>query len=479
MNPGIARSTGKRSGTSLRTTFILPLLFIAVASQPSLVMAQSAGRFIGTGNMTTARSEHTATLLADGRVLLAGGSGAGDSELSSAELYDPSSATFTATGSMAAARRMHTATLLPNGQVLIVGGIGAGGSALSSAELYDPSSGTFTATGNMTNARGWHTAILLANRSVLIVGGYGKYPTVAGAELYDPVTGTFAVTGAYLGSGACDFCPPAILLADGRVLFAGQYPAQLYDPATGSFSLTGTMIYGCDDAATLLTNGKVLFAGGEGDECGRSSSAELYDPVTGQFASTGNMAWRRSWHTLTLLPSGMVLAAGGETDSCNGNFCMFAGSVASAELYNPSTGAFVPTGGMAAPRETHTATLLKDGSVLMAGGLSYGGINLFSGGISSAELYVPPAPVWQQQAITAMKTAAGSDSLNFWQWAWYWQNVPPFAGAPSGFGVAGSISPGLMAQIIAAGGGDPLLNVSAEWWVPYYLQAICAGCWDY
>ena len=428
--------------------------------------------------MTTARSEHTATLIADGRVLLAGGYGAGNSELSSAELYDPSSATFTATGRMTAGRRMHTATLLPNGQVLIVGGIGAGGSALSSAELYDPASGTFTATGNLTNARGGHTAILLANRSVLIVGGYGNYPTVAGAELYDPVTGTFAATGAYLGSGACDFCPPATLLADGRVLFAGQHPAQLYDPATGAFSITGTMIYGCDDAATLLTNGKVLFAGGEGDECGRSSSAELYDPATGMFASTGNMAWRRSWHTLTLMPGGMVLAAGGETDSCSGNFCMFAGSVASAELYEPSTGAFIPTGSMTAPRETHTATLLKNGSVLIAGGVSYGGIGLFFGGISSAELYFPLAPVWQK-AATAMKTAAGTDSLNFWQWAWYWQYLPAFDGAPAVFGVGGSISPGLTAQIIAAGGGDPLLNVSAQRWVMYYLQAICAGCWDY
>jgi hypothetical protein len=410
--------------------------------------------------------------------LLAGG-GQDPGLLASAELYDASTGTFTATGSMTAARRMHTATLLPNGQVLIVGGIGAGGSALSSAELYDPFSGTFTATGNMTNARGGHTAILLANRSVLIVGGYGNYPTVAGAELYDPVTGTFAATGAYLGSGACDFCPPATLLADGRVLFAGQYPAQLYDPATSAFSLTGKMIYSCDDAATPLANGKVLFAGGEGDACGRSSSAELYDPATGMFASTGNMAVRRSWHTLTLLPGGMVLAAGGETDSCSGNFCMFAGSVASAELYDPSTGVFVPTGGMTTPRETHTATLLKDGSVLIAGGVSYGGIGLFFGGMSSAELYFPPAPVWQQQAITAMKTAAGTDSLNFWQWAWYWQYLPAFDGAPAGFGVAGSISPGLMGQIIAAGGGDPLINVSAEWWVPYYLQAICAGCWDY
>jgi len=306
-----------------------------------------------------------------------------------------------------------------------------------SAILTAQSRGTFTRTGPMSiNPISGHSATLLNTGQVLIAGGLGQYRA-----------------------------------------------AQLYDPATGAFSLTGMMVYSCDDAATLLANGKVLFAGGEGDECGRSSSAELYDPATAMFASTGNMAVRRSWHTLTLLPGGMVLAAGGETDSCSGNGCMFAGSVASAELYDASRGVFVPTGGMTTARETHTATLLRDGNVLMAGGVSYGGIGLFFGGISSAELYIPSAPVWQQQAISAMKTAAGTDSLNFWQWAWYWQYLPAFDGAPAGFGVAGSISPSLMAQIIAAGGGDPLLdpllNVSAEWWVPYYLQAICAGCWDY
>jgi hypothetical protein len=131
----------------------------------------------------------------------------------------------------------------------------------------------------------------------------------------------------------------------------------------------------------------VLFAGGE--DFGRSSAAELYDATTGAFASTGSMAWRRVWHTLSLLPNGMALAAGGETDSCAGNFCSFAGSVASAELYDPSAGTFHATGNMAAPRETHTATLLPDGRVLIAGGVSYGGIGIFGGSLATAELYAP------------------------------------------------------------------------------------------
>jgi hypothetical protein len=146
--------------------------------------------------------------------------------------------------------------------------------------------------------------------------------------------------------------------------------------------------------AALLTNGKVLFAGGE--DLGRLAIAELYDPRTHTFAATDSMAWRRVWHSLTLLPSGMVLAAGGETDSCSGNSCFFAGSLRTAELYDPSTMTFSRTADMLDIREVHTATLLTDGRVLIAGGVSYGGIGIYGGSMASAELYTPdvlvPAP---------------------------------------------------------------------------------------
>jgi hypothetical protein len=183
------------------------------------------------------------------------------------------------------------------------------------------------------------------------------------------------------------------LLPNGTVLFPGQYPAQVYDPISNAFT-AGGMTISDHSSAALLKNGKVLFAGGE--DIGRSARAELYEPAIATFASTGNMAWRRVWHTLTLLPDGMALTTGGETDSCSGSFCSFAGTVASAELYDPSAGTFLATGNMAAARETHTATLLKDGRVLIAGGVSYGGIGLFSGTSASAEVYNPavlvPAP---------------------------------------------------------------------------------------
>jgi hypothetical protein len=233
------------------------------------------------------------------------------------------------------------------------------------------------------------------NGKVLIVGGYGtaSYPTVANAEIYDPVSEKFTAAGLYVGRGGCDFCAPAILLADGKVLFSGQYPAQLYDPVTDSFSPSGMMISD-QSAATLLTNGTVLFAGGEG--LGRLSGAELYDPETHTFASTGSMAWRRVGHTLSLLPNGMVLAVGGETETCTAIGCGFAGTVTSAELYDPSARVFLTTGDMAASREIQTATLLNDGKVLITGGVSYGGIGIFGGSLASAELYTPdvlvPAP---------------------------------------------------------------------------------------
>lgn len=375
---------------------ILCLLIVGVSGSATTATAQSSGAFTLTGKLTTARSFHTATLLPDGKVLVAGGTQTtASSTTASAELYDPASGTFRSTGDMTTHRRGHTSTLLPDGNVLIAGGYLVAGPALASAELYDPSTGTFTATGDMITARGGHTAILLPNGKVLIVGGYGTatYPDIAAAELYDPASRKFTTAGAYVGRGGCDFCAPAILLADGKVLFPGQYPAQLYDPVTDTFSPSG-MTISDPSAATLLTNGKVLFAGGE--SLGRSSSAELYDPQTHTFASTASMAWRRVWHTLTLLPNGMALAAGGETDTCTGNSCWFAGSVASAELYDPSARVFLATGDMAADRELHTATLLKDGRVLFTGGVSYGGIGIYRGSLASAELYTPdvlvPAP---------------------------------------------------------------------------------------
>jgi hypothetical protein len=392
--------TSKTMRPSLRSVLVLPLLLMSAAGHASMVMAQATDTFTATGNLMTARSQHTATLLHDGKVLIAGGESSTtlvanpESPLASAELYDPSTGTFTATGNMIIPRRLHAATLLPDGKVLLTGGYGSrnapGSGRLSNAELYDPSTGTFAATGNMLTPQGWHTGTLLSNGKVLITGGFTMWPMLAKAEIYDAVTGTFAATGSYAGTrGVCDFCPPSTLLADGKVLFAGTVPAQIYDAVTGAFSLTGVMRDPDRSTATLLMNGTVLFTGGE--SIGRLASAELYDPVRGTFISAPDMAWRRVWHTTTLMPDGTALIVGGESDECSGNSCVFSGSTDSAELFDPARNTFVSAGNMTVRRSVHTATLLNDGRVLIAGGVSYGGIGKFFGSLSTVELYQPPS----------------------------------------------------------------------------------------
>ena len=295
---------------------------------------------------------------------------------------------FIPTGSMTVARADHTATLMPSGMVLIAGGSGSG-TILASAELYDPADGTFTATGSMTEGRFSHTATLLPNGKVLVAGG--GY-AITGAELYDPSAGTFTPTGSMTVARECH---TATLLPSGKVLVAGGTSvdsarsyvsvasAELYDPTAGTFTPTGSMTMTRSfHTATLLPNGKVLVAGGESYDLTSGNvddlaSAELYDPSTGTFAATGSMAEGKYNHTATLLSNGNVFIAGGYDDR--------------AEVYNPSAGTFTATGSMAEWRDDHTATLLPSGKVLIIGGESVAGGGGYDDYLASAELYDPSA----------------------------------------------------------------------------------------
>jgi N-acetylneuraminic acid mutarotase len=189
------------------------------------VYEPSTGSWTATGSMIEARYGHTATLLSDGRVLVAGGAAiftdgdvSGPDPLASAELFDPRSGTWAATGSMTEDRLGHTATLLPDGTVLVAGGEGSFGSGdPASAELYDPRNGSWTVTGSMHAARAYHTATLLLDGTVLVAGG-GVIGLLASAELFDPGSGSWTATGSMNGGRAEN---TATLLPGGRVLVAG------------------------------------------------------------------------------------------------------------------------------------------------------------------------------------------------------------------------------------------------------------------
>jgi hypothetical protein len=262
----------------------------------------ATGRFTPTGAMTTPRVHATATLRPNGTVLIAGGVGAAVNNaaggwLSSAELYDPVTGRFTAIpGLMSAPRAWATATLLPNGWVLIAGGTGPGGRVLSSAELTD--GGGFIPTGPMTTPREYVNATPLPDGRVLFaggIGGAGGYDPLSSAELYDPTADAYPATGTFTPTGSMPsprFDATATLLADGRVLIAGGNvgvghtsggntvsSAELYDPATGTFAPTAPMTtarYGA--MAVQLPDGRVLIAGGAVDGKGALASAELYQP---------------------------------------------------------------------------------------------------------------------------------------------------------------------------------------------------------
>ena len=357
----------------------------------------------GLGSMTTARVKHTATLLQNGKVLAVGGYN-GSVINGSAELYSIAAGTWSPTGSISPARESHTATTLLNGKVLVVGGSN-GTSALASTTLYDPAKGTWTASGNLAVARSQHTATLLADGSVLVVGGMVTNGAPAGAaERYDPKNGTWSHT-VSMSEPTPRWGQTATLLSNGWVLIAGGedetgalQSTELYNPVSNTWTNVNATLSKArlGHSATALPNGKVLVAGGDNYDDGFLNSAELFTfdettPADSTWTAAGSMVVNsRSGHSATLLPNGNVLVAGGFGGDLNAPENP-PHALTSIELYDPDAsipGLWSGAGNLESPRIIHTATLLPTGEVLLTGGKHEENY------LASAEKIDPTTGVW-------------------------------------------------------------------------------------
>ncbi|MCS6860681.1 MAG: hypothetical protein NZT92_10225 [Abditibacteriales bacterium] len=329
--------------------------------------------------MDIARDAHAAILLPNNGsniVLVIGGrKAAAGTTTTWGDLYRLADGVWMPTGSMRYSRSFFPAVRLLDGQVLAPGGFSSSFGTIRWCELYNPVTGSFSRTGSMNVARELHTGTLLPDGKVLVTGGFSNNRILNSAELYDPHSGKFSYTGALKQSR---FGHTATLLMSGphagKVLIAGGrttndvslQSTEIYDPEAGTFTAGPDMkVDRYRHTATPLNDGRILFAGGYSSAQGHTvSSAEIYDPVANSFTLLTNtsMTHPRMDHTATLLKDGRVLVCGGWNS-------LESRTVASADLFDPATGHFIPAAPMLLSRHEHTATLLPDGRVLVVGGL--------------------------------------------------------------------------------------------------------------
>lgn len=345
------------------------------------------GGFSATGSMSTSRADAThfaLVVLADHRVLVCGGFD-GAQRLRSAEIFDPATGVWTATGSMNETRIGHNATLLADGRVLVAGG----DPAVATAELYDPTSGRWSSTGSLSQGRKTFLSIRLQSGRVLAAGGSVGSPGegIASTEIYDPISGAWSAAGGMVRPRTEH---AAVVLGDGRVLVAGgrssgtpSASAEIFDPTSGAWSEVASMLTARPDAftLTLLQDGRALAVGGSSGA--PLAAAEIFDPGTATWSATAALPTARAFHAAQLLADGSVLVAGGVFGTNN------ASALASAVLFDPSSSAWIATSSaMTVPRYIHGSAPLPAGRVLLVGGVTVGGAAL-----ASAEIYQGASPV--------------------------------------------------------------------------------------
>lgn len=376
----------------------------------------STGVFVPTGSMPETRNGHTATVLRSGKVLVAGGWGASGT-IATCGLYDPGAGTWTSTGSLGTPRREHTAMLLDDGRVLVAGGLNVP-SPLSTAELFDPATGTWQGTGAMSTARSGHAAAVLPDGRVLVAGGQKQALPVEytrSAELFTPSSGSWTSTGQMATarrSHTLTLLPTGLVVAAGGRNSATLSDAERYSIAGGTWGAAGDLPEArTGHGAALLPDGRILLSGGSGSGGALATQAE-YDPVANAWVDAEPGVARTS-HTVTVLPGGRVLVAGGLdaggafvagaqlVDRMNPEWSnagtawgrangtatllpntkvLILGKVSSGDatrgsLYTPGSGSAwsFTADTMVVPRSNHTATLLADGRVLIAGGYDLNG----------------------------------------------------------------------------------------------------------
>ena len=328
-------------------------------------------------SIRTPRVRHTSVLLDDGKVMVLGGNGQIAGLPSDAEIYDPIDDRWHDAGPLGRPRADFTATKLADGRVLVVGGVVYGSEyaweILSTAEIYDPVARTWTMAGRMAAPRSSHTATLLHDGTVLIAGGWSDDRAMATAEIYDPSTGTFASTGRM---ASARYGHTATLLRDGKVLavrgssegdlFTTLKSAEVYDPATGRWTATMGLARGSvSHTASLLPDGRVLVAGGYpggGPSPPPLAVAEIFDPESATWSRAADLQVRRWGHSAVVMADGRVLIAGG-----NGSSFGYL-DLGSVEAFDPGTASWIGLRPLNAGRTSHTATVLRDGRVLVVGG---------------------------------------------------------------------------------------------------------------
>ncbi|MBI2931765.1 MAG: hypothetical protein HYY16_08945 [Planctomycetes bacterium] len=314
------------------------------------------------GMLENTRSDHTATRLYDGRVLVAGGTTSWGSYLSSCELYHPASGTWSATGNLGIGRYGHRTVLMPSGKALLVGGYGNQG-GLSSCEIYNPTTGVWSTTGSMGAGRYDHTLTLLPTGKVLAAGG----TSTASCELYDPIQGAWSPTGLMSTSRTRH---AAVLVPSGKVLVSGgdtvgvALPScELYDPVSGSWSATGSLPdVRRDHDMQVLASGQVFLAGGESSTWygyGNTPSCLLYTPAIETWTNAASMPEVLNNYSVSLLLSGKILAVGWSGAN---------GFPPRSHLYDPTSDTWSATDSPTWTVVSHTATPLPSGKVLIASG---------------------------------------------------------------------------------------------------------------